>query len=290
MSSFDVAAPGAALLNMSARAQASRRNGAKSRGPATEEGKARSSQNALKHDLRAQTYVLLQDEDEAEFEALEAALTLELAPEGALQRLLAQRIARAAWRLARADRMETELFEREGGADGDLGLALIRDGNGARAFLRLLRYRGAALAELWRALRTLKALQAEAAPARDAEPEAAPMLVFAPDRARAGTSGEVTRDRKAGQTRSRENPIEPEIRRNPGGFEPARAAGEPEMPQIAGQPGAERDPGWLEAPARAHGIAAGCSMRRHDMARARGRRGSCASPRPRPVYFRRNLR
>jgi hypothetical protein len=45
-----------------------------------------------------------------------------------------------------------------------LGHALIRDCNGgARSFDTLLRYRGGALAELWRALRTLKALQAERA-------------------------------------------------------------------------------------------------------------------------------
>ena len=35
----------------------------------------------------------------------------ELAPEGALQLVLARRVAVAAWRLARADRMEVELFE-----------------------------------------------------------------------------------------------------------------------------------------------------------------------------------
>jgi hypothetical protein len=45
---------------------------------------------------------------------------------------------------------------------------VIRDGNGTRALDTLLRYRGSALAELWRALRLLKALQAEAA--HEAEP------------------------------------------------------------------------------------------------------------------------
>ena len=57
----------------------------------------------------------------------------------------------------------SELFEERRSADGGLGLALIRDGNGARSFETLLRYRGAAMAEFWRALRTLKALQAEQA-------------------------------------------------------------------------------------------------------------------------------
>jgi hypothetical protein len=162
MHSVGVAAPRAAL-DMSARAPASRINGAKSRGPTTPEGKARSSQNALKHGLCAERFVVAGDEGPQAFAALESALEGELAPDGTLQRLLAGRIARAAWRLERADRIEAELFAHEIRGDGDLGMALIRDGHGARAFQTLLRYRGVAQAELWRALRMLKALQAEAA-------------------------------------------------------------------------------------------------------------------------------
>src|SRR5262245_14483788 len=89
----------------SARAEASRRNGAKSRGPNTPVGKARSAQNALKHGLRALKYVVLPDESDAEFQALEAAMVAELAPVGALQTVLARRVAVAAWRLACADRL-----------------------------------------------------------------------------------------------------------------------------------------------------------------------------------------
>jgi len=157
------AAPRAAVPVTSARAEASRKNGAKSRGPRTEEGKARSAQNALKHGMRAAKYVVLPDEDAAEFAELEAALVAELAPVGALQTVLARRVAVAAWRLARADRIEADLFEERRYANGGVGLALIRDGNGTRSFETLLRYRGAAMAEFWRALRTLKALQAEQA-------------------------------------------------------------------------------------------------------------------------------
>jgi hypothetical protein len=102
--SSDRAARGAAVPVSNARAEASRKNGAKSHGPKTLEGKARSAQNALKHGLRAQKYVVLPEEDAAEFADLEAALVEELAPVGTLQIVLARRGAVAAWRLARADR------------------------------------------------------------------------------------------------------------------------------------------------------------------------------------------
>jgi hypothetical protein len=124
------AAPRAAVPTSNARAEASRRNGAKSRGPKSPEGKARSSRNALKHGLRAERYVLLPDEDRAEFRALEAALEGELAPAGTLQGILVGRIARAIWRLERAEQLEVELFEWRRRQGGGIGVALIRDGNG----------------------------------------------------------------------------------------------------------------------------------------------------------------
>ncbi len=106
--------------------------------------------------------MVLRDEDAQAFAALEDAVLEELAPEGTLQRLLAGRIVRAAWRLERAERIETEMFAHRRGGEENLALALIRDGNGTRAFDTLLRYRGSALAELFRALRLLQALQGQA--------------------------------------------------------------------------------------------------------------------------------
>jgi hypothetical protein len=79
-----------------ARAEASRRNGAKSGGPTDPGRPARSAQNALKHGLGAEKHVVLPLEDGTEFAALEAAMLEELAPIDALQTVLARRVAVAA--------------------------------------------------------------------------------------------------------------------------------------------------------------------------------------------------
>jgi hypothetical protein len=167
------AAPRAAVPVSQARAEASRKNGAKSRGPRTAEGKARSSKNALKHGLRAQKYVVLSQEDAAEFAQFQAALLEELAPVGVLQTVLARRIVIAAWRLARADRMEAELLEFRSYEGASPGLALIRDGNGTKSIETLVRYRNSASAEFTRAVRTLQMLQA-GKDARNARPAILP--------------------------------------------------------------------------------------------------------------------
>jgi hypothetical protein len=150
-----------------ARAVASRCNGARSRGPVSAAGKARSAQNATRHGLRAQS-LLLSDESAREFADLAGALRAELAPQGLLQTELALRVAAAAWRARRADRVEAALLERHLGEgrgrhqrQAALGAGLIRDGYGPRTLETLVRYRGSALAELFRALGALRMLQAE---------------------------------------------------------------------------------------------------------------------------------
>jgi len=153
-----------------ARARASRQNGARSRGPNSAAGKAVVARNALKHGLTACKLVVLDEEDAAAFSAFQAALCAELRPQGVLQHDLVRRIALGLWRAKRADRIEVALFRSclEGapgwrGEAPDLGLAVIRDAHGPRAIDTLLRYRGSAHGELFRALAALKALQAEAA-------------------------------------------------------------------------------------------------------------------------------
>jgi hypothetical protein len=214
-----------------ARAEASRRNGRMSRGPKTTEGKARSSQNALRHGLCAAKHVVLPDEDAAEFQALEAALTLELAPLGAVQAVLAQRIAAGAWRLMRADRLEAEVLAERRYGDASSGLALIRDGNGTRSFETVLRYRGAALAELMRALRTLKSLQAEASPAIEGPAESA----------RPARTKQVT-PRPPARISACPRPEQPEPRRKPSEPEPGSAPKRPEPRPDSTRPERDRRP------------------------------------------------
>jgi len=91
-----------------AQREAARRNGARSKGPVTAEGKARASQNALRHGLCSPA-ILFPGEDPAHFEALRAALEAEYAPASPSARLLVERLAVTVWKLARCDRLEARL-------------------------------------------------------------------------------------------------------------------------------------------------------------------------------------
>ena len=87
--------------------ESNRANAQLSTGPRSEEGKARSSQNALKHGLTAQHLVVKPEEREA-FEALQAHYQLEIAPQGALQQTLFDELVTAAWNLRRVGILEAE--------------------------------------------------------------------------------------------------------------------------------------------------------------------------------------
>ncbi len=189
-----------------ARAAASRRNGARSQGPRTAAGKARTAKNALKHGLRARRLVLLDDENASEFRAFQAAARAELAPSGTLQSELVERIVTAAWRARRGDRLEAALLgchlgpnaPKAGDAQAALGLGLMRDGNGPRALETLVRYRGSVLAELFRALGALRLLQREARDFPENDPPDAAPAILPPPR----TTTKPTRENMAKQSLS----------------------------------------------------------------------------------------
>ena len=90
--------------------EANRRNALKSTGPITPEGKARSSRNAIRHGLTAET-VIAGLEDVEDYQAFEAAVTADYDAETAVERELVLRLASVLWRLRRATGIETGLFE-----------------------------------------------------------------------------------------------------------------------------------------------------------------------------------
>lgn len=92
-----------------AQIRANRLNAQKSTGPRTAEGKAAASQNAAKHGLLAEQ-VVIKGEDPAEFEGYRDRMLEELAPVGAVETMLAERAAGLAWRLRRAERLQSAVF------------------------------------------------------------------------------------------------------------------------------------------------------------------------------------
>jgi hypothetical protein len=94
-----------------AQIEASRRNGARSKGPVTPEGKARASRNALQHGLCAMQHLVLEGEVPDDLAALIAHLTDEVGAESEIEARLARRLAIAFWKGERAERIEVALFD-----------------------------------------------------------------------------------------------------------------------------------------------------------------------------------
>jgi hypothetical protein len=90
--------------------EANRRNALKSTGPTTQEGKARSRCNAVRHGLTAET-VIDGIEDAEDYQAFEAAVIADYDAESAVERELVLRLASVLWRLRRATGIETAIFE-----------------------------------------------------------------------------------------------------------------------------------------------------------------------------------
>src|ERR1700694_3868906 len=94
------------------KAESSRINGAKSRGPVTPEGKQRSSLNSVRHGLFAKVHCLTNENQGLLKELLQDYLT-RLQPTDMVELRLVEQVALAAFRLERMLSNETALFDRE---------------------------------------------------------------------------------------------------------------------------------------------------------------------------------
>jgi len=92
---------------MSSEAQklASRRNGSRSNGPITHQGRAVSAKNSLKHGLLSRA-ILMPNEDAEAFAEFAEELGADLNPVGALESELAERIIGISWRQRRLSKIE----------------------------------------------------------------------------------------------------------------------------------------------------------------------------------------
>ncbi len=100
--------------------EAARRNGAKSRGPKTAEGKAVSSRNALRHGLASQS-VLLPHESQDEFDTLRRQFIERYQPADGPELCLVDQMFIATWLLRRACAAESHvLMELAGGRQNPL--------------------------------------------------------------------------------------------------------------------------------------------------------------------------
>jgi len=95
------------------RADQARVNGAKSRGPVTPGGKARSSLNALKHGRYATNAVVLSNEDADALEELVASYVCRIQPTDPVEYSLTRELASIDWRLTRVFAIDTRMFDRE---------------------------------------------------------------------------------------------------------------------------------------------------------------------------------
>ena len=148
---------------------ANRDNAQRSTGPKTLEGKQTASRNATRHGLTG-TQIVMPGEDPAAYEDLRQGLHDSHQPANEAERILVDQIAANAWRLMRAQRVETAFLAKltEGAKDPDAALAA--------AFLekpkelaRMHRYVAAAQNAYYKAITQLTKLQKERAAIEEEE-------------------------------------------------------------------------------------------------------------------------
>lgn len=135
------------------------RENAKLGGVKTEEGKAVSRYNALKHGILSRE-VLLDNEDEKPLVELGKKVRTELKPETELELLLVDRIIANTWRLKRALRGEKEMIEHDMKGEDSFGAALSYDFANYDSYGKFTRYETSLERGIYKALHELQRIQA----------------------------------------------------------------------------------------------------------------------------------
>lgn len=158
--------------------QASRENGAKSRGPATPEGKERSARNATRHGLFSDS-ILLEPENRGEWNRMAEDLVARFHPADSVELSIIHDMAVTQWRKQRAWNIEAAILEAEceslGEIENEPGIRRIARAwsaaTGKQKALEDLGKQSLRLGNYWMRLhRKLKELQADRKSAERAAP------------------------------------------------------------------------------------------------------------------------
>src|SRR5262249_25494452 len=152
--------------------EASRANGAKSRGPKTPEGKAQSARNAMRHGLLAGC-IVIDGEDPEAFLALCAQYTDHFHPVNDVEMGFIEEMAAAYWRMRRGWAVERQLFEAALPPSGNIGVRVAgswKATDAGQRFDLLSRYETRLQRIFQRAFNNLLKLRAQEKPSAPNEP------------------------------------------------------------------------------------------------------------------------
>jgi len=146
-----------------AQIDASRANALLSTGPRSVEGKAASSQNALKFGIHAQS-LIVPGEDLEEFAALARQYQQQFRPTGPIETALVETIVRSQWMMSRYARIEAQVISTQVAAlepepDYPLGAVFSQDAAGPNVLQKIFRRQQAVQRDWYRAIAELRAIQ-----------------------------------------------------------------------------------------------------------------------------------
>ena len=148
-----------ATATSQARIDANRANAQLSTGPKTEEGKQKSSANAVVYGFTAAKLYIRPEEQEI-FNVLATELRFELTPDGVTEHLYFDQILHASWNIQRCAIVEAEL-QAEAAANGLLDAVLSDDEALIKKLDRIYRYKRMHESALARATNELRRIQSE---------------------------------------------------------------------------------------------------------------------------------
>jgi len=171
------------------KSETARINGAKSHGPVTPEGRARSSRNSLRHGLSS-AIVVLPHENRDAFEALRESYMDDFEPANQSQHDLVETMVASRWRLNRLVETEAKIIEKEMLLHDDdmekefadmipvekLAWTIDHLANQTKSLQLLIRYEGSLNRSYERAYKQLQQMQKDRPPQQN-EPKPAPLVL-----------------------------------------------------------------------------------------------------------------